>query len=179
MSLPCPERSFSAALGDGSLNCLEYPSAYQRLFRELARVVQPGGRVAIRVYVTPDPCESTAAVRGLTMAGRVETIHALKWRLANALCAERVQPNVSVQCILDVFNREFPDRRALRCATGWTDFELAQIDAYDGSFDVYSFPTMKQILASITDDFDTPRLVPSGTYELAERCPLLVMDVRE
>ncbi|HET9385858.1 MAG TPA: methyltransferase domain-containing protein [Gemmatimonadales bacterium] len=179
LHLPCPDRSFSAAIGDGSLNCLEYPCDYRRLFHELARVVRPGGRVAVRVYATPDPCESTAAVQGRAMAGRIGTIHALKWRLANALSAQATQPNVSVQSILDTFNRLFPDRLALRCATGWEESVIAQIDAFEGLPDVHSFPTLKQLLASITHEFEAPRLVPSGSYELAERCPLLVMDVRQ
>jgi hypothetical protein len=178
LSLPCADQSFSAALGDGSLSCLEYPSGYRRILRELARTMEPGGRIALRLYSTPDQCESVAAVRDKTMTGRVGSIHALKWMLANAICAKRAEPNVAVQSILDVFNREFPDRIALRQVTGWAEDEIAQVDAYDGLPDVYSFPTRQQILTVIPDELPNPTFVAAGAYELAERCPVLVMDVR-
>jgi SAM-dependent methyltransferase len=177
-SVPCANGSLSAAIGDGSLNCLEYPSGYERIYAELARAVRPGGLIIIRVYVTPSACESIAHVRDATMTGTIRNVHALKWRLAMAICAKQVAPNVAVQEILRVFNREFPDRRALRRATGWTDDVVAQMDAYQDLPEVFSFPTSEQLLASVPHEFAEPRLVAAGTYELAERCPLLVMDVR-
>jgi hypothetical protein len=177
-SLPFAGGSLSAAIGDGSLNCVEYPCGYERIFAELARVVGAGGRIIIRVYVTPRPCESIADVRDAAMAGRVGNIHALKWRLAMAICAQQAGPNVAVQEILRVFNHEFPDRSALRCATGWTEDMIAPLDEYHDLPEVYSFPTREQLLSCVPPELTTPRLVSSGTYELAERCPLLVLDVR-
>jgi hypothetical protein len=176
--LPCAAGSLSAAIGDGSFNCLEYPSDYERVYSELATAVRPGGRIAVRIYVTPSACESIAAVRERTFAGRVGSIHALKWLLAMAICAERADSNVEVQTILRVFNREFPDRVALGRATGWTDETIAQLDVYERLPDVFSFPTSEQVLASVPAGFVNPRLVAAGTYELAERCPLLVLDVQ-
>ena len=176
--LPCGDGSVSGAIGDGSLNCVDYPEGYFRIYAELARVVRPGGPIVIRVYVTPRPCESTADVRQAVLTGSVRTVHALKWRLAMAICTERATPNVAVREILRVFNREFPDRGSLCRATGWTEDVVAQMDAYQGLPEVFSFPTSEQLLASVPRDFARPRLAPAGTYELAERCPLLVMDVR-
>jgi hypothetical protein len=46
--LPCATHSMSAAIGDGSLNCLEYPSGYARLFGELARRDDSCAQVASR-----------------------------------------------------------------------------------------------------------------------------------
>jgi hypothetical protein len=174
--LPCANGSVSAAIGDGSLNCVEYPSGYGRIFAELARVVRFGGRILIRVYVTPCACESIAAVRDAALAGRVGTIDALKLRLAMAICAQQGAANVAVQEILRVFNREFPDRSVLRRATGWTEEMVEQPDAYKDLPEIYSFPTWMELLACVPREL-TPRQVGSGTYELAERCPLLVMDL--
>jgi SAM-dependent methyltransferase len=177
--LPCANGSVSAAIGDGSLNCVEYPSGYRRIFAELSRVVRSGGRIVIRAYLTPSPCESIAAVRDAALAGRVGNIHALKLRLAMAIGAQQESPNVAVQEILRVFNREFPDRSALRRATGWrTEDIVAQLDAYNDLPEVYSFPTREHLLTCVPGELKTPRLASSGMYELAERCPLLVMDVR-
>jgi hypothetical protein len=94
-----------------------------------------------------------------------------------AICAEQADPNVRVETILRVFNREFPDREVLRLATGWTPRAIAQIDEYDGLPDVFSFATANQLL-TLAGSYGDVRLVGVNGYELAERCPLLVMDVR-
>lgn len=177
LHLPCAAGGFSAAVGDGSLSCLEYPSGYRRVLSELARAVRTGGRIVLRLFSTPAVGESVSQVRDAAMAGRVGTIHALKWRLAHAICAERGEPNIDVRSILRAFNRECYDRAALGRATGWSTDDIGQIDAYDQMPDVYSFPTLGQVLAVIPARLASARLRPAGTYELAERCPLLVLEV--
>lgn len=178
LEMPCADRSFDSAIGDGSLNCLAYEEGYRLVFAQLARVLKPGGRVAIRMYLTPENCEPLDGVRDKAMSGRVKGIHGLKWLIANAICAERQQPNIAVQTILEVFNRLFPDREALRRAAGWDADEIEQIDAYKGLPDVFSFPTPRQVLEIVPNRFASAFFEPAGTYELAERCPFLVLDVK-
>jgi SAM-dependent methyltransferase len=175
--LPCADGSMSAALGDGSLNCVDYPCGFTRVLGELARVLRRGGRLVVRLYTSPDDAESMASIRARTMNGEVANIHALKWRLAQAIGAGRDQPNVPVRSILHAFNRQFPDRQALGRATGWSDFAIRQIDEYANLGDVFSFPTARQVLTALPTGFVNPRLVAAGTYPLAERCPLLVAEV--
>ncbi|HVZ20943.1 MAG TPA: methyltransferase domain-containing protein [Vicinamibacterales bacterium] len=178
LELPCAAGTFSAVLGDGSFNCLEYPAGYQRVFDELARVVQPGGRIVVRMYVTPDGADSIEQTRRCTMSGGVRAIDALKWRLAHAVCAETGDANVPVQAIREAFNRAFPDRRALLRATGWSSVDLATMDAYALLPDVFSFPTLRQVLSLVPATMCRARFVRTWGYELAERCPALVMDRR-
>jgi hypothetical protein len=174
-TLPCGDGMFSAAIGDGSLNCLGYPLGYRCVLGELARVIRGGGKVALRVFLTPDENETLDEVKRSAMAGSVGTIDALKWRIAHALCARRGTPEVAVRSIWMAFDRLFPDRAALARAAGWRLADT-QIDHYAARQDVFSFPTPAQLLASVPSSFKNPRLVASGTYELAERCPILVMD---
>jgi len=178
LNLPCRDRLFSAVLGDGSLNCLDYPQGYRRLYEQLGRVLLPEAKLAIRCYVTPDSCETLAVVREQTMAGRRRGFHALKWRLAMAIAAERSDPNVPVWLIRDVFNREFPDRARLVQATNWSEEEISEIDDYRDAVEIFSFPTRQQLLAVVPDAFAKPRFAASGTYELADHCPLLVMELK-
>lgn len=176
LELPCAPASCSAAIGDGSFNCLEYPAGYKRAFDELARVIRPGGRIAVRMYIAPDRGDSIERTRDCAMSGAVRTMDALKWRLAHALCGATGDPNVPVQAIWRAFNRAFPDRQALLHATGWSDADLAHLDAYALLPDVFSFPTLRQVLALVPPTMHRARFVRTWGYELAERCPVLVMD---
>jgi SAM-dependent methyltransferase len=177
LRLPCADQSFFAAIGDGSLNCLEFPSGYRRLFDALGRIVRPGGRIVIRVFVAPETGESMTEARGDAMAGNVRTVGALKWRMAHLVCAEQRDPNVAARSIADAFNRCFPDRAALSRATGWSDEDLEEMDGLADVRGGYSFPTSTQLLDVMPPSFGEVALRSSGTYELADRCPLLVAEV--
>jgi hypothetical protein len=163
-------------IGDGSLDCLNYPSGYTRIFSELARAMRPGARLAVRLYLTPEACEDVETVRVNTLSGRNKGFHALKWRLANAIAAERRDPNVPVREILRLFDRLFPDRTALSRVTGWPPDDIAEIDAYAPLPAVFSFPTARQVLETVPDAFADARFVAAGHYELAERCPILALE---
>lgn len=175
--LPCAEGSFSAVLGDGSVNCLEYPAGYRRAFEALARVVRPGGRVVMRTFVSPDRAESLAAVRAAALAGTVQVIGALKWRIAHVIAAEQRDPNVSTQSIAEAFDLCFPDRRVLLRSTGWSHEDLYEVDALVHAPGRVSFPTATQLLEVVPASLGRASLSACGTYALAERCPLLVVDV--
>ena len=171
---PLP-RQFTAAIGDGSLNALA-SGEYRQLFAELERVLLPGARLAVRVYARPEACESLAQLREDTLAGRAGGFHAFKWRLAMAIAAES-GADVPVATIHRVFQREYPNRAALAKASGWSPEQIAEIDAYEGLATVYSFPTRAELARALPPGFVDPRFLPSGSYALAERCPILVADL--
>ena len=177
LALPFPPGLFGAVIGDGSCNCLTYPDAYRALFAEIGRVTRPGGRIAIRVYLAPDLPETVPALRAQVLSGRAGSFHAFKWRFAQALLAESGDANVRVEAIHEAFGRAFPDRPGLAQASGWSMDDVATIDVYKGSAEVYSFPTLAQFRAALPPSFGQARPVPSGNYDLAERCPLMVMDL--
>lgn len=171
-------RPFSAVIGDGSLNCTAYPDDYRAVFARLAALLRGGARFVLRFFVTPDACESVDALAKAVLAGRVESVHALRWRLAMAACAERGSVNIAVTEILALFDRLFRDRAALASVTGWTMAEIATLDFYRDSPDWLSFPTIAQIRATVPKGFSDLRLVSSGEYPLSERCPLVTMEWR-
>jgi hypothetical protein len=171
-----PGGDFSAVVGDGSLNCVAYPAGYEQVLARLTVVLRRPARFAVRFFVTPDPCESVEALGAATIAGQVESIHALKWRLAMAIVAERGDVNIAAVDILARFDALFPDRTELMCRTGWTMDEIGTLDFYRGSSDVLSFPTVEQIRAVVPPGFSELRLMKSGDYDLSERCPVVVMD---
>lgn len=175
LAMPLESREFTAVIGDGVMTGIEFPQ-YETLFSQIGNLLLPGSRLAIRLYETPEPGETVAQVQEQTMAGKIAGFHAFKWRFAMAIVAEARDAAIPVALIHYIFQREFPDRAALSAATGWDLDEIAEIDAYDDKPMIYRFPTRRELLAHLPAQFENPRFASSGTYELAERCPLLVAD---
>lgn len=174
LRLPFADGSFVACIGDGSMNTLDFPGV-TLLYNSLARVMLPGGRFVCRVYLTPDQGETVATVARAPWQSTIRSFVYFKFRLGMAIAAESAQPNVPVKSIYEVFAANFPDRDRLAAATGWDRSEIDKIDLYKSSPAVYIFPTRQQVLSLVPGDFANAHFVPVGTYELAERCPLLVM----
>lgn len=176
LKLRLPSASFASVICDGGAMAFPYPGLPTKLLREVANVLIPGGRFVCRVFSSPEQGETLEAVRAACERGEVGNVHALKWRVAMAIGHERGGPNIPVSDIRDVFERWFPDRAALAAKTGWPADEIDTIDSYAGSSSVYGFATRSQLLAIVPPELVNARFVEAGSYELAERCPLFVME---
>jgi SAM-dependent methyltransferase len=177
-ALPLASASFTAIVGDGSLNWLRYPEDYLLVFNEIARVARPAAIMAVRIYCTPEATETLEEARALALSGRETSFHALKWRIAMALAAARRDANLFVADILTTFDLMFPDRDELAVKTGWRRHVIDTIDNYRDSAVAYSFPKETQLL-NVLDSrrFAEAKLIPNGPYALAERCPILRLSV--
>lgn len=173
--MPLQAREFTAVIGDGSLNAIAFED-YAVLFAQLERLLLPGARLAVRLYETPEPGETVADVRAQAFAGELAGFHAFKWRLAMAMVWQSRVTTLPVARIHEAFEKAFPDRAALSAATGWSVEEISEIDSYAGNPVAYSFPTQRDLLAALPRSFSNPRFLTSGTYELAERCPIFAAD---
>ena len=179
LTLPFAQRTFAAVVGDGTLNAVDHPSGHRQVYDELARVLLPGGRTVFRTFAAPRRCESVAQVRDDLMAGAIGSFHAFKWRLAMALLARQKSPNICVRTIHDSFSNEFPGRDVIAQITGWDAADIDTIDVYRHSTEIYSFPTIEQFQSIIpAGTFSNVGFADAGSYELADRCPLLFMDLR-
>jgi SAM-dependent methyltransferase len=173
---PFVPQSFSCCLGDGSFTVLRYPEEVTLLFVEMARVLRPGGKVVSRLFACPDRAETATEFRDAALAGAIRSFHAFKWRLGMVLASEDFGYNVPVLAMLGEFNRLFPDRDRLARAAGWDRALVDDIDNYKGMPTIFSFPPCHRVAATAAASFVNIRFVPSGTYEMAERCPLMVME---
>lgn len=165
--------SFAVAVGDGSLNSVRFPDEVLRVSAELRRLLEPGGTFVCRLYMS-EPTDRIADVAAAALAGRFRNFHAFKMHLAMAIAVETGDPNVRVQILLDTITTLFPDRAELVRATGWDRAHVDTIDFYRNSSAATSYPTQDQWRATLAAVFSGIRFAPSGRYELAERCPLLV-----
>jgi hypothetical protein len=79
--------------------------------------------------------------------------------------------------LYDRFEVCFPDRAALAEAAGWTQAAIAEIDAYRGSHYIHCYPSRSRLLELMPSWAASARFVETEGYPLAERCPLLVIDL--
>jgi SAM-dependent methyltransferase len=177
LRLPFADGSFSASVGDGSINVLEFRDV-SLFYQNIGRVMLHGGKFVCRVYLTPDIGETIPEVAIAPWQGKIRSFVYFKFRLGMAIAATRAHPNVPVQSIYETFVANFPDRDRLAAAIGQDRSEIDKIDQYKNSSEVYNFPTRQQVLSTIPSIFANAHFVQVGTYELAERCPLLVMERR-
>jgi SAM-dependent methyltransferase len=168
--------SFSLCLGDGSLCGLRYPDDIVLVLAEVARALRQGGRFICRLYLSPDQPETVWSIKEALLCGAIRNFHAFKFRLGMALAAHRPERSIAVAAILAEFDSSFSDRSELVRVTGWNREEIDTIDFYRESNVVFNFPTGEQVLKLAASLLCNVRLVPTGTYEMAERCPLLVAE---
>lgn len=175
LDLPVGGASADAVIGDGCLSAVDSKMARDTLLGEIARVLKPGRRAAIRVFAGPETTEDLPGIEAQVLAGGIENFHALKWRIAMACTSGGCDCAIEVRTIRDTFDRLFPDREALAARTGWSIASINTIDVYAGSETSYSFAKLAILVDEANVWFDDVRIVPSGSYPLAERCPLLVL----
>jgi SAM-dependent methyltransferase len=173
--LPLGNASVAAAIGDGCFTMLRYPDEQPLLLEQLRLAVRPGGRAIIRCFVTPEPCESLAEVREAVLAGGV-SFHEFKLRFNMAVALEIEHANVRSEQLFDHFQALFPDRASLARSAGWEPAALVEMEAYKGSPYIHCYPSRRQLMERMPA-WVSPRFVETEGYPLADRCPLLVVDL--
>ena len=173
--LPFPGASIEALIGDGCLSVIGGADLRRTLFASIARALKADGRAGIRLYASPETRDDPQEVRALGLAGRVPTFHDLKWRVAMTAIGGAPDYTIPVKTILEQFEALFPDRDELAARTGWELPVIGTIDVYRNSSVVYSFAPANALIKEAKVFFDDASIASTGTYGLAERCPLLVL----
>jgi SAM-dependent methyltransferase len=173
--LPFATGSVEAVIGDGCLSVIGSYTARRALFSAIARVLTPDGRAGLRLYASPQTTDDPEAVRALALSGGVETFHELKWRVAMIATSNAPDHVIPVKTITERFDALFPDRDELSSRTGWELPVIGTIDVYTKSQAVYSFAPAAALIEEAGAFFGDVRIASTGSYGLAERCPLLVL----
>jgi SAM-dependent methyltransferase len=175
LALPLPERAVTQVVGDGVLSVLRYPDDYAPLLQGLCRVLRDDGKCVLRLFVPPAQTESLADIQRDLTHGRIGSFHALKWRLMMSLCHSQAAYQVSVADVLALFDSAFADRSALLRLTGWPQAVFETIDVYRNSSVSLSFVPHAKLDALFTRFARRVRYC-TGSYELAERCPIVILE---
>ncbi len=150
-AMPIESGTIDLVAGDGCYVLQTWPDGYAALTREVCRVLRPGGRYVIRVFLRPDVAESVADIADAFSAGSIGSVHAIKLRLLAA-----VHGINGVGSRLDDVWRAWKNMPALPQALagqrGWTPEEIVGIESYAGMDARYYLPTLTEFRHSLGPD---------------------------
>ena len=173
-NMPLRSRTIHLVLGDGCNAALPFPDGVGAMVCEVARVLRPEGLFLLRAFVRPEPAETVEAVVRDLAAGRIGSVHALKWRLFAALC-EDVKIGVRLGDVWDVWNGIRDIATVYSPKRGWSAAEIGTIEIYRGDMETrFYFPTLAQLRATMSQHFANQQCI-CGEYELADRCPITIL----
>lgn len=175
LDLPLADASIDAIVGDGCLSAVTSEAQRLKCLEEMARVLKPGGRAGIRLFARPKHTEPLDAIKADALAGRIKAIAEIVLRTALSLPAAAPDYGLKMSAVLDAINAMFGDRAELMAATGWQPGAFAFIDLYKGSDTICCWLNEDIHVAEASRYFGEVRLVASGGYPVAERCPVLVV----
>lgn len=172
-ALPVEDARFAVIVGDGVTTQFADHDYYSAFFREMRRVIQSGGSLFMRCFLSPEARQDEAGIARQVEDRQVRHFGALKWRIAMML-ADPETTQVRVHAIAETFDRLFPDRDGLSAAMGWSRAEIDTIDTYRDAETIYTFPTLRELGRMCAPYFEV-RSVRHGSYELADCCPILTL----
>ncbi|MFN8443077.1 MAG: hypothetical protein U0175_20050 [Caldilineaceae bacterium] len=175
LALPVADAACWLVIGDGSFNCLEFPTKFQALAAAVARVLPVGGGLVLRVYVQPARRPTPAELYAALLAGHFHTFDGFKFLLNLSLVDE--QFNVAVREVWCHWAQAKLDQEAVLHVNGWSAERFATIAYYENSPARYSFPPLSAVECALADHFEkVASVVP--TYPLGECCPILLLRKR-
>ncbi len=175
-SPPLAAGSLDLIVGDGCFTILSYPDDYHEVTQALRKVLTETGTMALRFFVRPEQPEPLARIMTDLRDGRINSFHACKWRLAMALHGPDGAAGVRLAEIWQAW-QEAGFTPKTDGAPGWSPEAVATIDNYRGVETRYSFPTLTEIRRVFGEYFREEACL-YGSYELAERCPIMLFRPR-
>ena len=179
LDAPFPDQSLDLAIGDGCLTAVGFPDELSHLLASVHRCLRRDGYLMLRLFCRPDVAEPPDAVIAALQSGAIGNFHAFKWRLAMAVQDMADAPDVAVSEVWSVWNAARIDMRALAETHGWPPEQFRTIEFYRGSAARYNFMRFDQTIGHLQQAGFNLVATCTGSYELAERCPHVLLRKRQ
>lgn len=179
LDVPFSDQSFDLAIGDGCLTAVGFPDELSRLLASVRRCLRRDGYLMLRLFCRPDVAETPDAVIAALQSGAIGSFNAFKWRLAMAVQGIADAPDVGVDEVWRVWNAARIDAPALAAARGWAPEQVRTMELYRGSPARYNFMRFDQTIRHLQQAGFDQLATRSGSYELAERCPHVLLRKRQ
>lgn len=171
-----PDASFDLVLCDGGWHLVDHPAGQRELAGQLERILAPGGRFVLRMFVPPARPEEPQDVLEQLFAGRIPDLNCLKLRLGMAL-QESPSEGVALQTVWRRLRETADGWPALADRLAWPLEHLLAIDAYRESLARYHFVSAAQAKDLVCGGDGGPfRLQRTGipSYLMGAQCPTMV-----
>jgi SAM-dependent methyltransferase len=163
LTVELPENHYDGIIGDGSINMLDIKDV-EFMLNKAKKLLRPGGVFACRMFTRPD---TPITMERLHAEARNPTVNFSAYRrLIPMYIAAQNGPVVPVKLIVNLFDQMFPDRTILK----WTAEQMSTMEPYRASEATTWFPTRQEILDLAPAG---SRYIESGTYDIADTCPIL------
>lgn len=173
--MPWLDASFDLVVCDGGWHLLDL-AGQQVLADVLARIIAPGGRFVVRLFVPSAQRQTPGQVIADLMSGRIRDLNALKLRLGPALMPS-AKEGVALADIWQYLRDATGEWNALAARLGWDPKQLGAIDAYRDSVASYHFVRLEEfeaMMRSTSTEFSIDAVgVPS--YAMGDQCPTVVV----
>jgi SAM-dependent methyltransferase len=170
-ALPFEDGSVDLVAADGSVACFDYPDGFARLLREVRRVLKPTGRFVARTFLRPEQPERIDDILADLHAGRIGGPYPLKMRFSMTFHEPGL--GISRGKWRDAWFALFPDQEASARRFGWS-LERFTLPSRAATDEYIYYPTLNQLRAVTARSFEEVGF-STGNYELAARCPTLVL----
>jgi SAM-dependent methyltransferase len=172
-ALPVESGEVDLVAADGALACLDFTDGVASVLAEIVRILRPDGRLAVRSFLRPDKAETIEAILADLHASRISKPAVLKIRVAAAL-HERGLAGISMRRFQQSWHEIFPDIAGTARQLGWPASQFDVLRNYDEQDLIVTYPTLEELRDAVTPHFRELECV-FGSYELADRCPTLVL----
>ncbi len=179
LDAPFPDLSLDLAIGDGCLTAVGFPDELSRLLASVYRCLRRDGYLMLRLFCRPDVSETPDAVIAALRCGAIGSFHAFKWRLVMAVQGMDDAPDVAVDAVWQIWSAARIEMRALAAARGWPPEQVGTIELYRGSAARYNFMRYDDTIRHLQRAGFDPVATRIGSYELAERCPHVLLRKRQ
>lgn len=170
--MPLTDASVDAALGDGSLNSLTSIDDYPLVLTQAARVLRPGGLMALRCFLRPARPETPEQLLRDAEDGRFPTLRSFGFQLALSIAGEdgvlpiRETPRRFAELVAD--GEDFAE------AVGWERTDVPIMNVALNSPVRLTFPTLDRLQRLAAPHFAIEGLL-SGHYDQAAHCPTMLL----
>ncbi|WP_234571199.1 class I SAM-dependent methyltransferase [Rhodohalobacter sp. 614A] len=176
LDLPLEKHSRDLAVSDGPFGVLRFPHEYYDVLKQLKRVLTTDGIFVFRIFARPEKEEKASEIYEAALNGNIGNFHVFKLRLLMAMQPDS-RAGVRTGDVWEEWEHNGPGSKTLSDKCGWPVEQINTIEAYRGQNDIYSFPTLQEILAILDESgFEILRCTEPA-YELGERCPTLTCKV--
>lgn len=175
-ALPVESEDVDLVAADGALACLDFSDGVANVLAEIRRILRHDGRFVVRTFLRPVTDETIEAILADLHAGRIGNPAVLKIRVAAALHEDGLA-GLSMRRFRRRWHEIFPDVEATARQFGWPAIQLDVLQSYDTEDLIITYPTLEELRDAVAPYFQELECV-LGSYELAERCPTLVLTPR-